>query len=388
MPDVRFFLRSHLCFLSASELLFDLEPFVAPLFGQSGSFSFSLLSSMHLCVEIGLLMLPKVSLVGSLSFLSLPFRSLSIHSFILVLPACSFPVGEFSSLARVHVMMLMLWPAIIFFIFQVEMARPWFLIGVEVNRLLIEIAFIQLLLRLLNLLLGLLMVHLGVAGDTRHRMTAPILGLWLRLWLRFRMLSLRLGLCLMLLGLGLGLWARKLPIKVTTVVIVPFLGLFSSHFLPFRCAFGQGQFSFLVGELILKLPIQFVLLVFLKVRVLSGLTKLKEVSGASPGVVLSLLVLRHVGLGKDVLHAVEDMFICHDSAVDPRLTVIVKTFLTHGHPVRVTLDEIIQFDDLLLLVVHFKFVVELTEHLLLPVEPSHLLSQLSAEHFVYHFAHV
>ena len=47
----------------------------------------------------------------------------------------------------------------------------------------------------------------------------------------------------------------------------------------------------------------------------------------------------------------------------------------------------IKLDNLLLLIIHLKLIVELSQHLLLAVEAGHLLSKLGAEHFVYHFAH-
>ena len=47
----------------------------------------------------------------------------------------------------------------------------------------------------------------------------------------------------------------------------------------------------------------------------------------------------------------------------------------------------VQLNNLLLLIIHLKLIVELSQHLLLAVEAGHLLSKLCAEHFVYHFAH-
>ena len=76
------------------------------------------------------------------------------------------------------------------------------------------------------------------------------------------------------------------------------------------------------------------------------------------------------------------MFVCHQGAIALLRASIVEPLLRQGDLVRIGLDQSVQFDDLLLLIVHFQFVVELAEHLLLAVEAGHLFSQCCAEHFV------
>ena len=83
------------------------------------------------------------------------------------------------------------------------------------------------------------------------------------------------------------------------------------------------------------------------------------------------------------------MLVSHDWTIDSFLAVqrFVQAIFRLGDSVLVRLDELVQLNDLLLLVVHLEFVVELAKHLLLPVEAGHLLSQRRAEHFVDHFGH-
>ena len=47
----------------------------------------------------------------------------------------------------------------------------------------------------------------------------------------------------------------------------------------------------------------------------------------------------------------------------------------------------IKLNDFLLLIIHLQLVVEFSQHFLLAIEASHLLSKLRAEHFIDHFTH-
>ena len=83
------------------------------------------------------------------------------------------------------------------------------------------------------------------------------------------------------------------------------------------------------------------------------------------------------------------MFVGHYWAIDTFSTIkrLLEPVFRLSNPILVGPDELVQLDDLLLLIVHLHFVVELAKHLLLSVEARHLFSQRGAEHFINHFGH-